>query len=122
MFENSGFEIYETSVCLEIERDEEVEKSDRHLLQMREMLDAIKKKYYEIIEYTADWSIEEKTPHIQRWLNWLSKLTGPIRGQAVEEALEGIKDEMAIGGGGGGGGGGGRKRQRDEEKEEDDDE
>lgn len=53
MFEDSGFKIYETSVRLEC-KEEDIEGVDRRMLQMRETLDAIKEKYYEIAEHTAD--------------------------------------------------------------------
>ena len=54
MFENNDFEIYETSIKLKIERYEKIEKADRHMLQMKKILNAIKEKYYEIAEHTAD--------------------------------------------------------------------
>lgn len=124
MFENSGFEVYETSVRLSCER-EEMEGPDRHALQMRETLNAIKEKYYEIAEHTADWTAEERNPQIQRWLDWLEKLTGPIRSRGVKEALQELEDEETANltiarlaedqtkG---------RKRQRDEEENEEEDE
>ena len=54
MFEDSGFEMYETSARLDVERHEEMKEADRHMLQMREILNAIKEKYYEIVEHTAN--------------------------------------------------------------------
>ena len=118
MFENSGFEIYETSVRLECEM-EEMKGSDRHLLQMRETLDAIKEKYYEIAEHTADWSAEERTPQMQRWLDWLDKLTEPIRNRRVKEALQELKNEetaaLIVAEGRGEGR---KKRQRDEDEDD----
>ena len=93
MFEDSGFEVYETSTRLDFDHHKEVERSDRHMLQMREVLDAIKDKYYEIAEYTAEWTAEERNPQIKRWLDWLEKLTGPIRRRGVEEALQELEDE-----------------------------
>ena len=95
MFEDSGFEIYETSVKMECEM-EEMEGVDRHMLQMRETLDAIKEKYYEIAEYTADWTAEQRAPQIQRWSDWLDKLTGPIRSREVKEALQELEEEETV--------------------------
>lgn len=60
MFEDSGFEVYETSTRLDYDYHEEVERSDRHMLQMRGVLDAIKDKYYEIAEHTANWTAKER--------------------------------------------------------------
>ena len=116
MFENSGFEVYETSARLNRE-EEEMKGPDRYALQMRETLDAIKEKYYEIAEHTADWTAEERNPQMQRWLDWLEKLTEPIRSRGVKEALQQLEDEettnlakaKAIEGG--------HKRQRDEDEE-----
>ena len=59
MFENNDFEIYETSIKLKIERYEKIKKTDRHMLQMKKILNAIKEKYYEIAEHIADWNSEE---------------------------------------------------------------
>ena len=96
-FEDSGFEVYETSARLNIERHEDIEEPDRHMLQMREVLDTIKEKFYEVMEHTADWTAEERNPQIERWLGLLEKLTGLIRRQGVEEALQELKDEAATG-------------------------
>lgn len=90
MFEDSGFEIYETSIRMKCET-EKMEKTNRQTLQMRETLKTIKEKYYEIAEHTADWSAEERASQIQRWLNWLDKLTKPIRSRGVKEALQKLK-------------------------------
>ena len=54
MFENNDFEIYEMSNNLKIERHEKIKKIDRHMLQMKKILNVIKNKYYEIIEHTVD--------------------------------------------------------------------
>lgn len=64
MLEDSGFEIYEPPARLEVERHEEIEGADRHMLQTREVLDAIKEKYYEIAEHTTDWTAEERNPQM----------------------------------------------------------
>ena len=72
MFEDSGFEVYETSLRLDCE-EEEIEGPDRYGLQMRETLDAIKEKYYEMVDHTADWTAEERNPRTQQWLSWLDK-------------------------------------------------
>ena len=53
MFENSDFQIYETLVRLRCEA-EKMKKLNRHLLQIKETLDAIKEKDYESVEHTID--------------------------------------------------------------------
>jgi hypothetical protein len=60
-----------------------------------EVLNTIKEKFYEVMEHTADWSAEDRNPQIVRWLSWLEKLTGPVRRQGVEQALEELRDETA---------------------------
>lgn len=107
-FQESSFEIYKTSAKLDVEY-EEVEGPDHHGLQMREVFESIKKKFYELVEHTADWNTEDRDLQIKKWLGWLQKLTGPIRSQGVEEALQEIKDEEARG----------KKRRRDDDNEDD---
>lgn len=29
------------------------------------------RKFYELIEHTADWTAEERNPQMEKWLNWL---------------------------------------------------
>ena len=93
MFEDSGFEVYETSARLKVECHEEIEEVNHHMLQMREVLNAIKEKYYEIVEHTADWTSEERSSQMQRWIDWLNKLTGPIKRRGVEEAMRQLEEE-----------------------------
>ena len=60
---------------------------------IREILDHVKTRYYEMAEYMSDWTKEEKDPHIARWLAWLNKLTGPIQKKRVEQALKELEEE-----------------------------
>ena len=83
------------------------------MLQMKEILNAIKKKYYEIIEHTADWTAEKRNPQIQRWLNWLAKLIGSIKNQKMKKILQKIKNEMTEKKK--------RKRRRNDDDDDDDD-
>ena len=95
LFEDGGFEIYETTTKINVSHneDDDIEGPDRHVLQMWEVLEHIKDKYYEIAEHTAEWTVEERNPKIERWLLWLNKLTGPIRKQGVEEAMRELENE-----------------------------
>lgn len=36
-----------------------MEGPDRHMLEVREVLDHVKDRYYEMAEYTAEWTAEE---------------------------------------------------------------
>ena len=124
MFEDSGFEMYETSISLKVERHEEIEEIERHMLQMKEVLNAIKKKYYEIAEHTADWTAKKRQSQMQRWIDWLNKLISFIKRHGVEKALRELKDEetaaLATAKAAEATGTGGKKRQWGEKKEEND--
>ena len=109
MFEDSGFEVYETSARSKPDDEEEIETPDRHKLQMKEVLNSIKEKFYELVKHIAEWTVEERDPQMEKWLSWLHKLTGPIRSRGVEEALKEVQNEEIIE----------RKRQRDDDDEAD---
>lgn len=53
LFEDGGFEVYETTVKEYVNREERIEGPDRHMLEMREVLDSIKDKYYAMMEHTT---------------------------------------------------------------------
>lgn len=94
MFEDGGFEVYETTAKVHVDdRPETIEGPDRHMLEVREVLDHIKEKYYEMAEQTAEWTAEDRNPIIERWISWLDKLTGPIRKKGVEQALKELEHE-----------------------------
>lgn len=67
-----------------------------HMFEVRDVLDHVKDKYYDMAEHTAEWTAEERNPIIERWISWLDKLTGPIRKQGVEAALKELKNEAEI--------------------------
>ena len=92
MFENNKFEVYETSTKLNREK-KKMKKLNRYALQMKKTLNAIKKKYYEIVEHMANWTIEKKNPQMQRWLNWLKKLIESIRNRKMKKILQQLKNE-----------------------------
>ena len=56
LFEDGGFEIYEamTKTYVENEIYNTIEGPDRGSLIMREILDHVKTRYYEILEYMAE--------------------------------------------------------------------
>lgn len=70
-----------------------IKKIDRHMLRMEKVLNAIKKKYYEMTEHTTDWRAEKKHSQMQRRKNWLNKLSEPIRRRRIEEALRELEEE-----------------------------
>ena len=84
--------MYETTELMHV-KQKMIGGSDRHMLKVRKVLDHIKDKYYEMAGRTADWTVEERNPIIERWIGWLDKLTGLIRRRGVKQALKELKDE-----------------------------
>ena len=95
MFEDGGFDIYEATTKTYIENEiyDTIEGPDRSSLMMGKILGPVKTRYYEISEYVAEWTQEEKDPHIARWLAWLDKQTGPIQTTGVAQALKELEEE-----------------------------
>ena len=109
MFENSDFEVYKVAAKLDVDDYEKIERSNRHNLQMKEILDNIKEKFYELMKHIVEWSVEKRDFSIKKWLDWLQKLTESIRSWEIEEVLQKIQNEK-------------RKRQRNDDDDDDDDE
>ena len=98
LFDDGGFEIYESTTKTYVidEIHDIIGGPDRQALEMREVLDSIKDKYYDIVENTAAWTAEQRIPILEGWISWLGRLTGPIRAAGVEEALKEL-DSEAVG-------------------------
>ena len=97
LFEDEGFEIYETTIKINVERQENcIDGSNRHMLKIRKVLNHIKKKYYEIAEHTANWIVEKRNSKIRQWIDWLNKLTNSIKRQKAEKALQKLKKKAKI--------------------------
>lgn len=92
MFDDGGFEIYEGTTRDYVVRDMDnaIGRPDKHLLEVREVLDSIKDRYYEIAEYMERHAPDERHAFIQGWVDRLRLLTGPIRQQGVEQAINEI--------------------------------
>jgi ppGpp synthetase/RelA/SpoT-type nucleotidyltranferase len=67
---------------------------DRHLLEVREVLDQIKDRYYENAEQTAEWVEKAHTPAITKRVAQLSHLTSDIRRRGVETALQELAGDV----------------------------
>ena len=96
LFEDGGFEIYEATTKTYVENKiyNTIGGPDQGSLMMRKILDHVKTRYYEMSEYMAEWTKEEKDPHIAQWLAWLDKLTGPIQKKEVVQALKELEEEV----------------------------
>lgn len=62
MFEEGGFEIYEGISKEYAKKDiyDELDGPSKHMLDVREVLDEIKAKFYELEAGTADWEDDVK--------------------------------------------------------------
>lgn len=90
MFEDSGFEIYE-SITKEYATKEIYDEPGgptKHLLQVREVLDDVKNVYYQMHEMMADWDADKREATSKRFVRLLRKSTGEVRQQATKAALK----------------------------------
>ena len=60
---------------------------------MREVLDHVKTRFYEIEELTADWNSERRDKVVTIWMSMLEKQIGPMRRQGAAQALKELKEE-----------------------------
>ena len=95
MFEDGGFEIYEstTKTYAVDEIYETIDGPSRHALEMREVLDHVKTRFYEIEEITTGWEPERRDKIVKLWLAMLKKQVGPVRRQGAAQALRELEDE-----------------------------
>ncbi len=70
MFEDDEFEIYESTTKQYVIKDihEAIGALDKHLLEIREILNSIKDRYYEIAKQTTNCAEEKRTPTITKWI------------------------------------------------------
>ena len=90
MFEESGFEIYESMTKDYATKDiyDEPGGPAKHLLQVREVLDEVKAAYYEMHELMADWDADRRNAISKRFVKMLRKSTGRVRQQGTKDALK----------------------------------
>lgn len=74
-----------------------MKRSARLNAERHKDIKTIKKKFYNIIEHTADCSAEERNPQIERWLGWSEKLTVSIRKKRAKKTLQKLKNETTKG-------------------------
>ena len=92
MFDDDDFEIYESTTREYVVRDMDdvIERPDKHLLEVRKVLDSIKNRYYEIVEYMERNASDERYAFIQGWVDKFRLLTRSIRQQGVEQTINEI--------------------------------
>ena len=73
MFEEAGFEIYESTTKNYVTKDiyDELDGPSKHILDVREVLDEIKFKFYELKAGTAEWEDEVRERISAQWVAML---------------------------------------------------
>ena len=94
MFEDSGFEIYETMTTEYAAKDiyDEPGGPNKHLLEVREVLDDIKNVFYNMNDIMADWDTDRRNKASKQFVSTLRKITGPVRQQGAKEALKQLEE------------------------------
>ena len=90
MWEDSGFELYEgiTSKYYERGMDREIGAPARRRLDMREALDTVRFKYYDL-EESVEYLPPAEADRVMKW--WIAKLetiTGPLRSIGIADFQE----------------------------------
>ncbi len=95
MFEEGGFEIYESTTKEYVIKDiyDEPDGPSKHMLDVREVLDEIKTKFYELEAGTVGWEDNVRERISAQWVTMLRQMTGPIRQRGAEEALQELADD-----------------------------
>lgn len=70
--------------------DDAIGRQDKHLLNVRKILDNIKDRYYEIAKYMKRNGPDERFVFIQGWVDRLRLLTGSMRQQGEKQAINEI--------------------------------
>ena len=70
-----------------------IDGPSRQMLQVREVLDNIKSKFYKFEELTSTMDEEVKKHWGNKWVEHLRMLTGNIRQQGARQALEELRAE-----------------------------
>ena len=86
-FDDCGFEFYEgigkTYATKEVH--EVIGGPSKHMLVVREVLDHIKTRFYDLEELTAEWEPERRKEAADKWVELLKKYTDPIRKRLHDE-------------------------------------
>ncbi|KAL2055533.1 hypothetical protein ABVK25_004341 [Lepraria finkii] len=87
MWEDSGFELYEgiTSEYYTKEIDDEIGALYHRRLDMREALDSLKSKYYDLEEAVAELLQGLADNALKRWVARLEYITGPLRNMGIAD-------------------------------------
>lgn len=95
MFEEGGFEIYESTIKEYVIKDiyDESDGFSKLMLDVREVLDEIKAKFYDLEANTVDWEDSDRERISAQWMAMLRQMTGSIRQLAVRDALKELAND-----------------------------
>ena len=98
MWEDSGFEIYETmgSAYFAKDIDDEIGAPTRRRLDMREALDTLKSKYYDLEDLVAKMPGYQAEDVMRWWIGKLEKMTGPLRSIGIAEFREELQQQYRV--------------------------
>ena len=94
MFEDGGMEIYESTIKTYAvnEIHEAIGGFSRQQLEVREVLEQVKTRYFELQNLTAGFEEDQKQRLLTLWVSHLKQLVGPIRKQGAKEALKELQE------------------------------
>ena len=98
MWEDSGFERYEgiTSEYYTKEIDGEIGAPYRRRLDVREALDSLKSKYYDLEEAVAELPPDLADNALKRWVARLEYITGPLRNMGIADLKAELQAEYGV--------------------------
>ena len=93
MFEKNEYEIYETIIKKYVINEiyEIIDAFDKILLKVREILNIIKKRYYDLKNCTTNMNFAKRHTLIYNWLKQFKTLTSFIRKQKMKNVLRQLK-------------------------------
>ena len=98
IFGDSGFEIYETTTKTYAIKEihSVIGGPAKHMLKIREVLDDIKTRVFELDKLTLGFTPEQKDRYLMLWVQNLKKMTRQIRKTAAKDALKQLQEEGLV--------------------------
>ena len=94
-WEDSGFEMYEGMTTDYINKgiENDIGAPARRKLQVREILDGLLARYYDLETETETWPENARDEAIRKWVKDLDSITGSLRQVAVQQLKEQLEPE-----------------------------
>ena len=96
LFDESGFEIYETVTPVFVDQnlEDETSPAGRRRLEVRDVLSGLQAKFYELEAAVKDLPGEQADRALARWIYTLGQVTGGVRKTAVEELVREVPEHL----------------------------